>query len=76
MLARFGDRLSHVHLSEVDDGSAHTAVGWMARAAFERVAMLISEDVPVILEAVGEPSQIADELRTAREVFGITEVPA
>src|SRR6266404_1672917 len=50
ILTRFKDRLRQVHLSHVDSRNAHVTLRWASIQAFQRVANLIPEEVPIILE--------------------------
>jgi hypothetical protein len=66
MLLRFGERLAEVHISEVNWECKHRAISSAAALAFRRVAKLIPQTIPVIIESVIEPSQIANELVAAQ----------
>jgi hypothetical protein len=52
ILERFGDRLAEVHLSEVNSSSKHDPLSTYAIEAFQSIANLIPEHVPVILETL------------------------
>ncbi|HET9184164.1 MAG TPA: hypothetical protein VFP59_18720 [Candidatus Angelobacter sp.] len=56
ILLQFRGRLRQVHVSEVNAQSKHDPISLEAVMAFRRVATLIPQDVPVILESrVAEP---------------------
>lgn len=76
MLERFRNRIKQLHFSEVDAASVHRPVGWLARSAFETIVSSVPEDAAIILEAVIDEADMATELHTAREVFGLEHLPA
>ena len=65
LLAAFGHRLAQVHISEVNAQSVHERLTIGAINAFQRVAPLISPDVPLILESPVMAREIASEVRAA-----------
>jgi hypothetical protein len=69
ILRAFGDRLGQLHLSEVNSASTHDPLSSASIEAFEKVASLIPEDIPVILETpVGEIA-IQREIEYARRAL-------
>jgi sugar phosphate isomerase/epimerase len=58
----FGDRLSHVHLSELDARSRHVRLSDAGVRAFQPLASLISPDVPVIIESAVNAWEVTSEL--------------
>jgi len=67
LLKTFASRLVELHISEVDVFSNHVAISPSARTAFRRLASLIPEDVPVIIESVVAANEIEDEITIVRE---------
>lgn len=64
-----GNRLRQVHLSEVNSRSGHDPISYTAMRAFRKVAHLIPEDVPVVLEAVVAERDITAQLLIAGEAL-------
>ncbi|HET9212833.1 MAG TPA: hypothetical protein VFR03_20675 [Thermoanaerobaculia bacterium] len=73
MLRRFKGRLRQVHMSEVDPHGKHIPISFAALCAFQRVARLIPEDCPVILESVVDPGRAQSEIEVA--IHALTESP-
>jgi len=71
LLNVFGDRLTEVHISEVNTASRHDPISWNAIKAFQSVAKYIPENVPIILEPLIDQgqSQIETEIQRAREAL-------
>jgi hypothetical protein len=65
LLLRYRDRLTEIHLSEVNWECKHRPISSAALLAYRRVAQLIPEETPVIIESVVEPNEIVDELKMA-----------
>jgi hypothetical protein len=57
LLQTFGERLSEVHISEVNTASRHDPISRNATSAFQRVARYIPQDTPVILEPLIDEGQ-------------------
>lgn len=70
MLKRFQSRLRQVHMSEVDPNGRHIPIGFLAESGFRRVAKLIPDDCPVILESMVLEEDIAKEIEIARHILG------
>lgn len=66
ILGQFSDRLKQVHVSEVSTASRHHRLSYGATVAFQDVAHLIPENVPLILETPVEESEIAAEVNKVR----------
>lgn len=66
ILERFGPRLRQLHLSEIDAGGQHHALGARAAAAFQALAPLIPAEVPVIIESQVGGAELAAELARAQ----------
>src|SRR6202040_1863762 len=62
ILQQFGSRLGQLHLSEVNSSSTHDPLSDAAVNAFEKVASLVPEDVPVILESPVPADKVQAEL--------------
>jgi hypothetical protein len=71
ILKRFGCRLRQVHLSEVNTRSKHDPLSYVSILAFQEVAPLIAEDVPVILETPVPEDQIDFEVEQAADALPV-----
>jgi hypothetical protein len=71
ILEKFGDRLAEVHLSEVNSSSKHDPLSAYAIEAFQSIANLIPEHIPVILETLidGGQSDIPTEIAHAHQAL-------
>ncbi|CAA9332156.1 MAG: hypothetical protein AVDCRST_MAG89-2185 [uncultured Gemmatimonadetes bacterium] len=76
LLQGFGDRISQVHLSEVNEQSRHVRLSEAAAADFERVAPLIPAHVPVIIESPVQSFEIGAELEICLRAMGRAPVYA
>lgn len=65
LLSRFGRRLRQIHISEVDPYGKHIPIGFAALCGFQRVARLIPQDTPIIIESMVAPARIQKELEVA-----------
>lgn len=76
LLDAFGDRLSEVHVSELDTHSRHVRLSAAGVWACRRVASLVPLDVPLIIEAPVRPDEICAELEVSLEALGrLVSVP-
>jgi hypothetical protein len=66
ILERFGDRIAELHVSEVNSQSKHDPISLASKIAFQQIAHLLPEDVPVILESRVTEDQILREVENAR----------
>jgi len=66
LLRVHGHRLKQVHLSEVSTRSKHCGLSRAAVLAYQEVARLIPETIPIILESVVSESAVEQELGLAR----------
>jgi hypothetical protein len=73
ILKEFAGRLRQVHLSEVNSRSTHDALSEGSIAAFGRIANLIPENVPVILESPVQANEVASEIEQARRALSSTD---
>jgi hypothetical protein len=71
LLQRFRDRLRQVHISEVDPYGKHIPVGFAAFYGFRRVAKLIPDDCPIIIEAVVKAEEMENELEVAQQALAV-----
>jgi hypothetical protein len=71
MLSTFQNKLVQVHLSEVNSESQHDPISYGASLAFQQIASLIPESVPVILESRVTSAQILSEVRRAQEALAV-----
>jgi hypothetical protein len=67
ILSRFVERLVQVHISEVNSASQHDPISHGAKLAFQQVAGLIPEYVPLIVESRVIATQILKEAEQAVE---------
>ena len=65
ILQRFNGKIQQVHVSEVNTLSKHDALSLESILAFQKVAHLIPQDVPVILESRVDESEIEQEIQNA-----------
>jgi hypothetical protein len=71
ILRDFGNRVTEVHLSEVNAASKHEPISYGATLAFQQVASMIPETIPVILESIVSAEFIDDEIEAAHEALAI-----
>jgi hypothetical protein len=71
LLQRFRERLREVHMSEVDPQGKHIPISFAAFCGFRRVAKLIPESCPVIIESVVQPGGLESELDVARRALSV-----
>lgn len=71
ILREFGSRLRQVHVSEVNSRSTHDPLSFASVVAFQEVAHLIPEDVPLILETPVERERLAAEVATVRRALPV-----
>jgi hypothetical protein len=71
ILREFGDRLRQVHVSEVNTRSTHDRLTEASIAAFQKVADLIPESVPVILETPVTVADLDKEISQARRALPV-----
>ncbi|HEU4453431.1 MAG TPA: hypothetical protein VFR81_10235 [Longimicrobium sp.] len=65
ILTAFGDRLRQVHVSEVTTRSGHDRISPYSLRAFQQVASLIPDDIPIIIESRIPPEGIRAEIDQA-----------
>ncbi|HVN82824.1 MAG TPA: hypothetical protein VMW38_27825 [Terriglobia bacterium] len=73
ILKDFGPRLRQLHVSEVNTRSKHDPLSLASILAFQEVADLIPEYIPLILETPVPAEQIEAEMERAREALPVHE---
>lgn len=73
ILKRFGRCLRQVHLSEVNTRSKHDPLSYASVLAFQEVAPLIPEEVPIILETPVPEDQIEFEVEQANSALPLAQ---
>lgn len=72
LLTTFSERLAWMHISEVSmNTSRHERISFASRIAFQQVAKLIPENIPLVIESRVECHQIDAECRAAQESLRI-----
>lgn len=71
ILRQFGGKLRQIHLSEVNTRSKHDPLSYASIRAYQNVAHLIPESVPVILETPVTPNHMESEIAKAREAMPV-----
>ncbi len=66
ILTQFADRLAELHISEVDAASRHVRISGMAMRSYQRMASLIPEDLPIIIESMISEAEVATEVDIVR----------
>jgi len=66
ILREFADRLTQLHVSEVNSRSTHDPLSCAAIGAFAKVACLLPDRVPVILESPVRDGEVEQEIERAR----------
>jgi hypothetical protein len=69
ILRDFGSRLRQVHVSDVNTRSRHDVLSFTSILAFQEVAHLIPEDVPLILETPVAADALEAEIVKARKAL-------
>jgi hypothetical protein len=73
ILEAYGSRLQQVHVSEVNALSHHDPVSFAARVAFEQVASLIPETVPIIIESRVRGTEVGAEIKRVCDALPVGE---
>ena len=71
ILREFGPRLRQVQVSEVNTRSKHDRLSYASILAFQEVAYLIPEGVPLILETPVPGADIEEEIARVREALPV-----
>jgi hypothetical protein len=69
IVTAFRDRLTQLHVSEVNAQSKHDALTLEAIMAFQRVASLIPDQIPIILESRVSEGEIESEIANALQAL-------
>jgi sugar phosphate isomerase/epimerase len=75
ILRRHGNRIAHLHASEVSDECRHRPFSPSSHGAFAKLAGMIPESVPVVLETVTTEDRVGQQLREARDIFNGASKP-
>ncbi|HEY5956213.1 MAG TPA: hypothetical protein VIV60_06660 [Polyangiaceae bacterium] len=74
MLRQFRTQLREIHLSEVTFDSRHARISIASRVAYQSVAALIPNDVPIVIESVlADATEMDGELRAANRALSATD---
>jgi hypothetical protein len=65
ILTEFGSRMVQVHISEVNSASQHDPISYGATLAFQQIAPMIPETIPIIVESKVSANHIAREVGQA-----------
>jgi endonuclease IV len=71
LLKEFAGRLRQLHMSEVNSHSTHDPLSYASILAFQELADMIPESVPIILETPVPENRIEHEMRRAIEALPI-----
>lgn len=69
MLSKLSHRIKEIHISSVNSQSIHEPITWESIIAFSKVAHLIPQDVPIILESPVLQNHIRIELQKLNFLF-------
>ena len=69
-------RLRQLHISEVNSQSKHDPLSFESILAFRKVAHLIPESVPVIVESTVGKEEVNEEIQNARKALSFENVLA
>lgn len=76
ILQIFKGRLRQIHISEVNSQSKHDALSFESILAFRKVAHLIPETVPIIVESRVAKDEVDEEIQNARNALNFQNVLA
>lgn len=74
ILQDLGSRLKQVHLSDVTTDSTHCRISYCASLAFQEVAALLPEHLPIVLETPVGSDQMALELKRAEHALRLNSL--
>jgi hypothetical protein len=69
ILSSFAGRLVQVHISEVNSASQHDPISHGAKLAFQRIAAMIPQWIPIIIESRVGNAQILEEALRAEQAL-------
>jgi endonuclease IV len=73
LLKEFGKKLIQVHLSEVNTGSRHDSLSLASILAFQEVAEMIPDNIPIILETTIPEDRMESEVKRASEALSVKQ---
>jgi hypothetical protein len=73
LLLRFQSRLAEIHASEVSWDCRHVSISSAAALAYSKIAALVPEQTPIIIESLIPPEQITAELNMVRDCFSTNQ---
>jgi len=76
ILQCYKQRLRQIHISEVNSESKHDAISFQSVLAFRKVAHLVPETVPAIVESRVSEDEIDEEIQDARKALSSENVLA
>lgn len=76
ILQCYKGRLKQVHISEVNSQSKHDPLSFESVLAFRKVAHLIPENIPIIVESRVTEDDVDEEIQNARKALSIENVLA
>jgi hypothetical protein len=76
ILQCYKERLRELHISEVNSQSKHDPLSFESVLAFQRVAHLVPEAVPVIVESRVNEGEVDEEIENARKALSFENVLA
>ena len=76
ILRSFSRRIQQIHVSEVNTQSKHDPLTFESTLAFQKVAYLIPQDVPITSESRVVESDIDEEIQNALSVLGVDNLTA
>ncbi len=71
MLKQFSDRIRQLHVSEVNSVSRHERLSVASIYAFQRIADLVPDNVPLILETPVPAADVLAQIESARRAFPV-----
>ena len=74
LLKELGGRLRQLHVSEVNSRSTHDPLSYASILAFQEVADLIPEEVPIILETPVPEDKLLPEMERALEALPVCQM--
>ena len=74
ILREFGSKLCQVHVSEVSTSSKHDRLSYTSMLAFQEVAHLIPENIPLILETPVSSEGMEAEMAYVREALPVEQL--
>jgi hypothetical protein len=76
ILCSYKDQLRQVHISEVNSQSRHDPLSFESVLAFRKIAHLVPEAVPVIVESRVDSTNVREEIKNVRKALSLSDVLA